>query len=126
GGPGDLTFMTVDGSRRCSVRLSGEPKFSRVGEEDADFQIAFRAVDPRKYGEPGSFSGSSVQVFHRGNFPASPVVEVAGPITGPYIVSGPGGRSITVAQSLSAGQTHRIDVASGYLYRNNVRQIGQI
>jgi len=126
GSPGDLVFRGPDGSRHCRVRLSGEPKFTRVGERDADFQIAFRAPDPRKYGEERSFSGSSVQVHHYGNFPASPVVEVAGPRTGPYTVTGPGGRTVTVAQSLSAGQTHRIEFASGALFRNGSRQLGQV
>lgn len=126
GGHGDLTFMTVDGSRRCSVRLSGEPKFTVVGDEDADFQIGFRAADPRKYGEPREFSGSSVDVFHYGNFPASPVVEVVGPRTAPYTITGPGGRTVVVAQSLSAGQTHRIDFSDGGLYRNGVRQLGHV
>lgn len=90
----------------------------------ADFSIHMVCPDPRKYGERRLFSGSSVQVHHYGNFPASPVVEVVGPRAAPYTVSGPSGRSVVVSQALTSGQTHRIDFASGGLFRNGVRQIG--
>ncbi len=81
--------------------------------------------DPRKYGPEQTFTGATVSVHHRGNFPSLPAVEVAGPRSG-YTVSGPGGRRIVVSQSLSAGQRHLIDFASGGLYRNGARQLGAV
>lgn len=89
------------------------------------FTVELVCSDPRKFGDLREFSGSSVQVHHYGNFPASPVVEVVGPRTAPYTITGPGGRQFVVNQSLSAGQTHRIDFRSGRLYRNGSLQIGQ-
>ncbi len=92
----------------------------------ADFTINMVCADPRKYGAGERFAGASVTVFQYGNFPATPVVEVAGPRSGPYTITGPGGRAVTVAQSLAAAQTHRIDFASGTVTRNGARQLGAL
>ena len=91
-----------------------------------DFSLHMVCADPRKYGENRSYAGGSVSAFHYGNFPASPVVEVVGPRTGPYTISGPGGRQFTVTQSLAAGQTHRINFRTGQVFRNGAVQSGAI
>lgn len=112
---------------RASARVldCGFTDRGRDEQPTGKFSLELVCADPRKYGEQRPFVGSSVQVHHYGNFPASPVVEVAGPRTAPYTVTGPGGRQFVVNQSLSAGQTHRIDFRSGRLYRNGSLQIGQ-
>ena len=121
---GVLTVADSGGAQHVSVRLSGDPKFSPhpSGLEGA-FQVAFKAVDPRKYGEQHSFEGSTVQVHHYGNFTASPVIEVVGPRAA-YTVSGPDGRAVQVTQALAAGQSHRIDFLKGRVYRNGSLQFG--
>lgn len=92
----------------------------------ADFMLNLVCADPRKYGKRADYSGNSVTVSHDGNFPASPVVTVAGPRTGPYTISGPDGRQVTVTQSLTAGQTHRIDFRTGRITRNGVAQLNAL
>lgn len=92
----------------------------------ADVSLEMVCADPRKYGEAHTFTGASVDALNYGNFPASPVIEVVGPRTGPYTITGPDGRQIVVTQSLTAGQTHRLNFADGGLYRDGVRQLGAV
>lgn len=91
----------------------------------AKFSLQIVAADMRKYGPVVAFPGASVQAFHYGNFPSAPVIEVAGPVAAPYTVASQG-RSYTVTQALTSGQTHRIDMATGWLYRNGVLQTGAV
>lgn len=90
------------------------------------FSLSIECRDPRLYGEQHTFTGASIAAFHYGNFPASPVVEVAGPRSAPYTISGPGGRQFVVAQALTAGQTHRINFRTGQVFRNGALQSGAI
>lgn len=99
---------------------------SRGRRVEADFSLHMVCADPRKYGDRNTIAGASVEAFQRGNFPAAPVVEVVGPRSGPYTITGPGGRKVTVSQSLTAGQTHRIDFATGGVTRNGSRQLGAL
>lgn len=92
----------------------------------ADFSLHMVCADPRRYGESHTYFGSSVQAFHYGNFPASPVVEVAGPRSAPYTINGPGSRQFQVTQALTAGQTHRINFRTGQVLRNGAVQSGAI
>lgn len=92
----------------------------------ASFAIDLVCADPRKYGAANIVEGKTVQASHLGNFPASPLIEVTGPITAPYTVTGPSGRSITVSQALAAGQTHRLNLATGEISRNDTRQFGAL
>lgn len=101
----------------CSFVDSG-----RADQPVGAFTIEIVCSDPRKYGESHEFSGSSVQVHHFGNFPATPVVEVQGARTGPYTITGPGGRQVTISQSLTASQRHTIDFRSRTVRRNGVVQ----
>lgn len=91
----------------------------------AEYEIVHKMRDPRKYGAAALFSGASVQAFHHGNFPAAPVLEVAGPVAAPYTIASQG-RRFTVTQALSAGQSHRIDMATGWVYRNGTLQTGVV
>ncbi|MGN7861451.1 hypothetical protein ACTJI8_12795 [Microbacterium sp. 22303] len=113
---------------RAFARRGGKALFQdlgfRTGRRRASFQLQFVAADPRKYGEEHSFHAGA-EVFHRGNFPASPVLEVTGP-TPAYTIGTSIGRSLTIGQSLSAGQVHRIELRTGRLYRNGVLQTGAI
>lgn len=87
------------------------------------FAFVLSATNPRKYGASQTFPGASVQAFHYGNYPAVPVVEVAGPVAAPYTVASQG-HSVTVTQALAAGETHRIDMSTGWVYRDGVLQSG--
>lgn len=122
---GRLEISADAGEWWCMVGLADAPDVQVVVPgRIARYQLVLRAVDPRLYGVQQSFAGSSVTAHHYGNFPASPVVEVVGPRSAPYTITGPGGRKVTVSQSLTASQTHRIDFASGGVFRNGSRQMG--
>lgn len=85
------------------------------------FQVQFLAADPRKYGAtatlPGSGTSTSVPVFHRGNFPAAPVIEIPSAPSS-YTITSPAG-TFTVSGA-AAGGTHRIDMRTGRVTRNGV------
>lgn len=123
----ELAPMTVqvDGSSMvCRARRHGDVDvtplvFGRV----ARYMVQFFAPNPRWLGETHTFTGSNVEVLQYGNFPAIPSIEVVGPVTAPYSVSSQG-HTVTVTQSLAAGQRHRFDMSSGWVYRDGVLQSG--
>lgn len=134
-----LAGLLLDGGGTLTVQTDKETTFARgvyqvsyrpggwSGEEDS-FQIQFVAQDPRRYGETDekvrAQSGTSLNVFHRGNTTAAPELIITGTMPSGYRVNGPDGRAFVVAQALAAGQTHTIRMRDGALLRNGVRQIG--
>ena len=121
-----LTVQTDQGTQWCDVRLAEQPQITVTPEDPrfADYQIQFWAADPFKFGDVRQFPGDGplTQVHHRGNTHAYPVLEVTGASSGWTVTCA--GRSVTVTQSLSAGQVHRYDTRTGRLYRNGVLQSG--
>lgn len=91
----------------------------------ARYMIQWFSPDPWWYGETHAFTGPTAQVFHYGNDRATPVIEVTGSLPSGYQVASQG-KQWNVTQPLSSGQTHRLDVASGWLYRNGVLQVGAV
>ncbi|KIP93377.1 hypothetical protein RU09_06070 [Microbacterium sp. MEJ108Y] len=97
------------------------------------FQLQFVFADPRKYGEttllPGdkltppspSATATSIDVYHRGNFPAYPLIEIPN-ASASYSVTSPGG-TFTVTGA-TAGGTHVVDLRRGRVYRNGVEMPG--
>lgn len=128
GGRFQVTVTDRGRTLRAFARRGGKALFQdlgfRTGRRRASFQIQFVAVDPRKYGEERAFPAGT-EAFQRGNFPASPVLEVAGP-TPAYTIGTSIGRQLVIGQTLAAGQKHRIDLRTGRLYRNGVLQTGAI
>lgn len=134
----DLSGILADGeSERMVVEQSGETTWAEVeltdlptvrvrgaSELEANFQIQFWAADPRRYGAENTYPSGFVH--HFGNFPAIPVVEVTGAMGAGYAIHGPEGRRFVVTQPLLSGQTHRIDMRTGRLYRDGVLQIGAV
>ena len=92
--------------------------------QTARYRLELWADDPRIFGETRVFS-SGQDASHRGNASAVPELEVTGVYTSGYTVSVPG-KSFVVTQALAAGQTHRIDLKTGWLYRNGVLQSGAV
>lgn len=114
----------------CDVRRTSRPKFAPlVWGRSARYQVSVFAADPRLYGKQRVFGpASSVTVDHFGNFPAAPVIDVTGSMPSGYTINGPDGKSFVVTQALAAGQTHRIDMATGRLFLNGaltVRGVGR-
>lgn len=96
----------------------------------APFQIQHVFADPRKYGEtvvlPGrsetpDATATSINVDHRGNFPAYPLTVIPSAPAG-YTITSPGG-TFTVSGATSGG-THAVDHRNGRVYRNGVEMPG--
>lgn len=87
----------------------------------AEFQLQLTFADPRRYGEtnvlPETGVATSIPVFHRGNFPAYPVVEIpSAPAS--YSITSPGG--VFTVSGAQAGGTHTVDMRRGRVFRNGV------
>lgn len=84
-------------------------------------QIQLVAADPRQYGDasvfPASGTGTAMGVYHRGTFPAHPVIEIPS-APDAYAVTSPAG-TFTVAGA-TAGGVHAIDMRTGRVTRNGV------
>lgn len=107
-------------------RVSVESRVLRP-EESASYSIVVEAPDSFLYGETETFGpATSVPVYHYGNTEAAPDVTITGVMPSGYRVDGPGGAQYIVSQPLAAGQTHRIDFNTGWLYRNGVLQQGAV
>lgn len=105
-----------------------KPTFVDVGTgRRARWEATWWMPDPRKYGEPFTEGpGVSVEVVHRGNFPALPVLMVTGVSPGGYTVTGPGGRQIVVTRPLVSGIPHSFDMATARLSVGGVRVLGGV
>lgn len=95
------------------MRESGRPIL------ECQLQLVF--ANPRKYGKTNTFpeagTVTSMDVLHRGNFPAHPVIEIPSAPTSYTITSPAGTFSVTGA---TAGGTHRVDMRTGRVTRNGV------
>ena len=135
----DAILGTVLGTVRMRVQsVDSNPTFAMVkpaGEVDAvvlgrmvRFTFTLKAVDPRRFGEVrkvSAGSGTAAAVQNRGNFPASPLIVVDGPVAaGGYTVTGPGGELFTVTTSPGSGTTHLIDMHDGLLRVNGSMSTG--
>lgn len=124
GGTGRLSLEDDTGTTFLDVRLGAATQVTQLDDTTARFLVTFWAADPRRYGETHTFA-AGVPAVHYGNFPASPVIEVTGSMPSGYTVSA-GGKSFVVAQALTAGQTHRIDMETGWVYRDGALQTGAV
>lgn len=129
GATGERKRFTADA--RGSVRFADgrrvlcEVDDSPGGSLEADFQLQIIFADPRKYGEtnvlPESGTATSIPVFHRGNFPAYPIIEIPS-APAAYTVTCPGG-TFTVTGA-TAGGTHTVDIRRGRVFRNGTEMPG--
>lgn len=91
----------------------------------ASFQLQFVFPDPRKYGAtatlPETGTATSIPVYHYGNFPAFPTVEIPS-APAAYTITSPGG-TFTVSGA-TAGGTHMVDLRRGRVYRDGVEMPG--
>lgn len=101
-------------------RLASKTKFTEFGGADAaSFQIQLWCPDPRKFGDRATFDfvSGAATVFHRGNYAATPIIQVNGPLTGPTTITHPGGL-YTFGGNLGAGSWVRVDMNTGRLKLN--------
>lgn len=128
---GDADRVVVEESGEtqwANVRLATRPTFERNSfSKYADWELALWAANPRKFGETRTFGpASSISAYHFGNFPAAPVLTVAGSSAGGYTINGPAGRTFVVTHALVSGQPHTIDMATGRLTVNGAVVTGGI
>ena len=129
GADGNAVRVTVDHAGSTTWAdgyLDGDTKFSMFAAgQAANFAIAMWFPNPRKFGNTLTFA-SGVPAYHYGNFPAAPVLTITGSMSLGYSVFGPTGKLFTVTAALAAGQTHTIDLATGYLKVNGVLTFGAV
>lgn len=117
-----LTVQTDLGTTWIKARRIEAPSIKHlVYGETAEYLVQWLAQDPRWYGETREFTGNTVDVYQRGSFESFPIVEVTGTRPSGYTVSSQG-HSFVVTRSVSSGETHRIDMRTGWLYVNGVLQ----
>jgi hypothetical protein len=128
GSSDELSVTQATATLTASVRRNAAPQIDvEVYGLVARYRIQLWAADPRRYGATHSISASSsISVAHDGNFPATPVLTVAGSSGGGYTVTGPGSRLITVTRALVSGHPHTIDMVTGGLYVDGARVVGGI
>lgn len=102
-----------------------EDRASRGRNLIAAFQLQLVFADPRRYGEtltaPREGVATSIPVFHRGNFPAYPVIEIPN-APASYSITSPGG-TFSVSGAV-AGGTHTVDLRRGRVFRNGIEMEG--
>lgn len=108
-GHGPTQWATVD--------PRGNPELNIVTGTFLQFQIPLEAIDPFKYGEshsPSGSVGSAFDVFQRGTVEAFPVVTVSGSLPGGYELT-LGGRLVSVTRAVTSGSPHTLDMRTGIL-----------
>ena len=118
----ELEVQTSAGTKSATVRVVSA-KAPELDETTATFLLQLFAADPRRYGKSRVVGpGTSLNPTHKGRATAAPLIRVTGAMPGGYRINGPGGRQFIVSQALSSGQTHEIDMQTGWLTRNGVWQ----
>lgn len=126
GQSGRLSVVNDAGMTWANVRLVAARPGANYGTA-IPYLMQVLAADPRRYAaQTDPFVGTDLEVFHYGNVTALPVITVTGSMPDGYSILGPEGREYTVTQALSGGQTHRIVMRTGFLYRNGVLQRGAV
>lgn len=107
------------------VRLAAETVVTRHGDgaHTAEFQVQFRAPDPRRYGERREFTGTAVVPWQRGNFPAIPTVTVTGPFASGYRLTY-GAKEFRVTRRVPSGGAHVVDMRTGWVYEGGIVRPG--
>ena len=125
-----FTVETDNGTTWANARRAEKPEVTViVWGQVARYQLVLEAPDSLRYGDTHvSPPGTSANVFHYGNYEASPIIDVTAVTTmaSGYTLNGPDGKAFVVTQGLTAGQVHRIDMATGWVYRNGVLQTGVV
>lgn len=91
----------------------------RGSDSSATFQMQLWCPDPRKFGDLQKFTmpaGATAQVFHRGNYAATPYITVTGSMPGYTLTIN--GANYAVSVPLVSGTPHVINYNDGHLRIN--------
>jgi hypothetical protein len=129
GGPVTLTVEAGGIRQWATVERSGALQFEVVTNEYAIFSRTFKAPDPRKYGVTRRFpetgtspAGTSVGVFHEGNYGAAPKITVTGYSPGGFTAFGTGSDRFVVTEGVNTNETLVADFKAGHVFLNGVRK----
>lgn len=120
GGESGRITVERDGVKKWARGRILEAVPERTFRARGDWELALWCPNPRIYGEMNVASGSSVTVFHRGNFAATSQIVVSGTEPSNYTIYGPEGRYIEVVLDVTFGHPHTIDTLTGELFRDGV------
>lgn len=99
-------------------RLASQVKFrTEVPGRIARYQFSLRFPNPRRFGPFQQFSSAADgrwTAYHRGNFGASPLIDVTGNCPS-YTIGGPDSTVYKVNAPVSSSQPHQIDLGTGLL-----------
>jgi hypothetical protein len=131
GGQTEIVQVERDGETRWAMaKLATAPIFEGHGVvPKARFQLQLWCPDPRKFGvtrEEELISGQSRTLVHYGNYDASPLVVINGPVVGGYTLSSNEGRVYRVNAGIAAGSMHSVDMNDGLLRVNGQVQAGLV
>lgn len=104
----------------ANVRRSSGLTITPATDTICRWQARVKAPDSRKFGDRATFDmtpGSTVTVFHRGNYDATPVIQINGPLTGGATITHPFGQ-YTFLGDLALGGWVRVDMNTGRLKLN--------
>lgn len=112
---GPLSWRDFGLMRRAMVRRDSATAPRRGSTGFVDFTLKLRAPDQRIYGpeEPWTAWASSVEVVHRGQYPAPCKVQLRGTSATGYTLTGPNGRRVIVTKPISGSTVHEYDSDSG-------------
>jgi len=99
-------------------RLASQVKFrTEVPGRIARYQFSLRFPNPRRFGAFQQFASAADgrwTAHHRGNFGASPVIDITGNCPS-YTIGGPDSTEYKVNAPVSPAQPHQIDLGTGLL-----------
>lgn len=111
------------------VVRSGGLQWSEKSPVAASWSLTVKAPDPCKYGVTRRFpesgtspAGSSVEVFHEGNYGAAPRITVQGYSPGGFTAFGTGSDRFRVTEGVNTGETLVADFKVGHVFLNGVRK----
>lgn len=112
-------LFSVDhfGMMRSGMARRGRIAPGKIKGRHLPFQMELRFIDPYKYGEKHTETGSPgspASLFHRGTTAAWPVVTISGASASGYLLT-LNGRTVTVTRALVSGSPHTLDFRTGIL-----------
>lgn len=110
--------VEVFGLMRWATARRGQIRPGAIKGRLLTFTMELRFIDPRKYGEEYTKSGTSsapASLFHRGTAPAWPTVYVSGASAGGYTLN-LNGKLVSVTRPLVTGTPHTLEYRTGVLW----------
>ena len=115
---GRLQVEDTQGILWAEAKRNSKLRFVLVNDNLANWQVRLKCVDPRKFGDTRTWSGSvgsnAANIFHRGNYNATPQFVVSGSMPGGYTLT-IRGQVFNVTAPLVSGHPHSIDYGTGRL-----------